>query len=99
MAVILAVGGGVLALVATVILVVQAFRVHVGWGLASLFIPGAIFLFAVVHFRRARGTVLLWAIGLLASAAGNIQLIREGIEAGMQPVHLPWLGGDGADGQ
>lgn len=97
MAVILAVGGGVLALFATLVLIVQAFRVHVGWGLASLFLPGAIFLFAVVHFRRVRGTVLLWAIGLAASAAGNIQLIRQGVEAGMQPVRLPWTGSGGDD--
>jgi hypothetical protein len=48
-------GSGVLAsLVGWVMLLIAAFRRHVGWGVASLLVPGAALVFAVIHWAEAR---------------------------------------------
>jgi hypothetical protein len=68
----LAVGGvgALLALVGWVLVIAEALRVNLGWGLGSLLIPAVAIVFAAMHWDRAKRGALLWLPGsLLASVA------------------------------
>ncbi len=39
--------------IASLVVVVKAFKVGIGWGLCTFFIPGVMILFALVHWRYA----------------------------------------------
>ena len=66
--------GGVLGLIGYVWLVVEAFRVSLGWGLA-VFLLGwtwvPLILFAVGHWPAARRPLLVWGIGFVVSGAAS----------------------------
>ncbi len=64
-------GLGVLAsLIGGVLLLVAAFRQHVGWGLATLFVPFAGLVFVAMHWTEARRGFLLQVMGLVILAVG-----------------------------
>jgi glutaredoxin len=64
-------GIGVLAsLIGWVLLLVAAFRQHVGWGVASLFVPAASLVFTVLHWAEARRGFLIQLMGLLVLSVG-----------------------------
>lgn len=44
--------------------VVQGFRVHWGWGLANLLIPGAVIPFCVLHFKESKKPMILAGVCL-----------------------------------
>lgn len=51
--------GGVLGLVSGIMLLVAAFRVHVLWGLASLFLPFASLVFVIMNWEVAKKPFLM----------------------------------------
>lgn len=56
-----------LCLLGTIGFLIAAFRESVLWGLAVVFLGGiTIPLFAVLHWRQARGSTFLWLYGLAA---------------------------------
>jgi hypothetical protein len=55
-------------------LLVIAFRTHVGWGLAFMFIPFAGIAFVVMHWSKARKPFLC-LLGGMAIAAGVASLV------------------------
>ncbi|PWT99924.1 MAG: hypothetical protein C5B53_04745 [Candidatus Melainabacteria bacterium] len=63
----------VTCLVGAIWLLVIAFRTHVGWGLAFLFIPFAAIAFVVTHWSTARKPFLC-LLGGMAIAAGVASL-------------------------
>jgi len=69
--------GVLVAVVASIRLLIQAFRVHVGWGLAVFFIPllGP-FAFLAAHFRKALWPLVLFLFAclLIAAPAGYMAL-------------------------
>jgi hypothetical protein len=54
----------VLQFVAVVWFVVQGFRVHWGWGVANLLIPGAIIPFCFLHFKESKKPLILFGIAV-----------------------------------
>jgi hypothetical protein len=53
-----------LPIVAAIWFVVQGFRVHWGWGVANLLIPGAIIPFCIFHFKESKRPLMLIGICL-----------------------------------
>lgn len=92
MAISLLVIGYLISLVGGVMLLVAAFRVSVGWGLASLFIPFASFVFMVKHWDVSRRPFFtsLWSLPFLA--LGVMMLIAQApdpaLEANATPVRV-----------
>ncbi len=44
--------------------VVNGFRVHWGWGVANLLIPGAFLLFSFLHYKESKIPLILITVGL-----------------------------------
>lgn len=68
--------GGILALVTGIWLLILAFREHVLWGLAYLFVPFAALVFVIMHFDEAGkpflgnvGACALFMVGLSLSTS------------------------------
>jgi hypothetical protein len=69
----LLIAGGLVGLVAWVWLLVLAFRVGLGWGLAILLLAWTwipIIVFAVRHWPEVRRPILMWGTGFLLSLCG-----------------------------
>ncbi len=85
--------GGLLTLVATIVLLIASFRVSLVWGLVSLLVPFGLLVFAAVHWRAARHGIVLqlaaipFLVGgiVLAAQQDNEQLSR--ILAGNFDLH------------
>ncbi|MCU0304249.1 MAG: hypothetical protein MUC56_09365 [Thermoanaerobaculales bacterium] len=72
-ALLLLVAGGLVGLVAWVWLLVLAFRVGLGWGLAVLLLGWTwipIVALAVLHWPRVKRPFILWGVGVVLSACG-----------------------------
>lgn len=72
--VVLLILGGVLGLIGYVWLIVEAFRVSLGWGLAVLLLGWTwvpLILFAVGHWPAARRPLLVWGIGFVVSVLAS----------------------------
>ncbi|MBI3986355.1 MAG: hypothetical protein HY343_05520 [Lentisphaerae bacterium] len=55
---------GLIILAACIFMIVAAFRVHIGWGLAVLFLgPIAGFIFLVTHWTEGKNAFWLWVLG------------------------------------
>jgi len=64
--------GFVFMLVSSLWFLVVAFRVHIGWGFACLFIPFASLVFLVMHWRAAWKPFVLGLIAAVPLTAGSI---------------------------
>jgi hypothetical protein len=51
-------------IVAAIAFVVQAFRVHWGWGLANLLVPLAFIAFCFIHPRAAKIPLVIFGVGI-----------------------------------
>ncbi|MEO8503869.1 MAG: hypothetical protein ABI609_08245 [Acidobacteriota bacterium] len=67
---ILTVVGGIGMLIFAVQMLIMAFKTSIGWGLASLFIPFVLFVYAFKNwgacktpFMRWLGSFVVWAVG------------------------------------
>ncbi len=56
-----------LFLIAVICFVVQGFRVHWGWGMANLLIPGAIIPFCLLHRKESKRPLILtgFSVGVI----------------------------------
>ena len=83
--------GGLLYLVALVfgiMLLVQAFKVHVLWGLGSLFVPFVGLIFAIMHWPQAKKP-FLGALGATLAAMvfmvpANMMVMKDAQQGAMQ---------------
>ena len=71
----------VIGVSASLWLVVQAFRRHVGWGLAVLFVPLANLVFSIVHWAEAKRPFFLGLLAVALAAGGAFLLPRERLVA------------------
>lgn len=62
--------GWLVMLVGGVRLLIAAFRIHVGWGLAVLFLPPASLVFLFLHWPEAKSPFLNQILGLLIFFVG-----------------------------
>ncbi|OWK40879.1 leucine-rich repeat domain-containing protein [Fimbriiglobus ruber] len=65
---ILMIAGTAIGVIGGLWLLVRAFGVSTVWGLVSLLIPGAAFLFALFHLRKAAAPMLVMLFGIAISA-------------------------------
>ena len=66
----LAVIGFIVLFVGQVMLIALAFREHILWGVAALFVPFASLVFAIMHWDRSRTAVSVYGAGLLLVIIG-----------------------------
>ncbi|MBT3192178.1 MAG: thioredoxin family protein [Verrucomicrobia bacterium] len=64
--------GMLLCFVGSVVLIVAAFRVGIGWGLCVLFLPFAALVFVFVHWHAAKRALGFYLFGLLALSAAML---------------------------
>ncbi|PKL75941.1 MAG: hypothetical protein CVV27_12795 [Candidatus Melainabacteria bacterium HGW-Melainabacteria-1] len=64
--------GLVVALIFGVILLIQAFKVHVLWGLAYLFVPFAALVYVVKYWEDARKPFLYSLLSLPLLIGGSV---------------------------
>ena len=62
--------GWLIAAVGFVWLVVEAFKSHIFWGLACLFIPCALFAWIILHFDRGWKPFILILLGMMVFLFG-----------------------------
>jgi hypothetical protein len=74
--------GGIAALITAIMILVEAFKESVLWGLGSLFVPFVILIFVATHWSET-GKLFLYNIG--ASAV----LMVGSVIAGMGAQNLP----------
>ncbi len=66
-------GFGVIAyLIGLVLMLVASFRRHLGWGLATLLLPGAALIFTLLHWAEARRGFLLQVMGVIVLFVGSM---------------------------
>jgi hypothetical protein len=63
--------GSIGMLVFAIQILIQAFRTSVGWGLASLLIPLAIFVYVAKNWLATRTPFLRWLACLVIAGAGT----------------------------
>jgi hypothetical protein len=62
--------GLLVSLVGWIWIVVQAFKTHVGWGIASLLIPLVSLIFALTHLNVAKKPLLVSVVGWVLCGIG-----------------------------
>lgn len=62
--------GSLLSFLASLILLVKAFRTSILWGIGSLLIPGCLLLFAILHLETSKRPLQFWVIGFLLILGG-----------------------------
>lgn len=74
--------GFLIMLIGNIMFLVAGFRMHVGWGLALLFLPFAGLLFLILHWDEAKRPFLIGLLGFLLSGMGWALGITQGVTAG-----------------
>ena len=64
--------GGIAMLIFGIQILIIAFKTHIGWGLASLFIPLVAFVFVFMHWQETKTPFLRWLIGLGVTIVGGV---------------------------
>ena len=72
--------GVILAFVGWIMLLIQAFKESLAWGLCSLFIPFVILVFAFMHWSKAKGAFGIYIAGVLLYLGAIIFFAEEAIE-------------------
>ena len=71
--------GGMLVYLAGLIgIVIEAFGRSIWWGLGVLLLPPIAILFAVLHWKRARGACLAVVVGCMLATAGYLLAAAAG---------------------
>ena len=68
---ILTFAGSIGMLVFAVVILIQAFKTSVGWGLASLFIPFVIFVYVAKNWPSTKTPFLRWAASFVVAMIGG----------------------------
>jgi hypothetical protein len=66
--------GGLLLLIAHVMVVLTAFRKGLLWGLAVLFIPIVTLIFVILNWSETRRAVILYVVGSLLAGFGGLRM-------------------------
>ena len=59
------------AAIGTIMILIKAFKAGIGWGLASLFIPFVILVFAIKEWGECKQGVMLWVASLGLTLVGG----------------------------
>lgn len=95
LAIVLIIIGTLATVVGSIMLIIAAFRVGVGWGLAYLFLPFAALFFIIVHWAEARRGFVWSLLGVMVLVGGVFTSpsvrggIANGIAQGMPTLELP----------
>ena len=68
---ILQVVGGIAALVFSIQILILAFKKSIGWGLAALLLPFAIFVFVAQNWAACKTPFLRWLLALVVLMIGS----------------------------
>jgi uncharacterized membrane protein len=68
---ILSVVGGIGALIFTIQILIMAFKTSIGWGLASLLLPFAIFVYIAKNWQATKTPFMRWLICLVICLVGS----------------------------
>ncbi|MHC5058724.1 MAG: hypothetical protein ACYTKD_29045 [Planctomycetota bacterium] len=55
--------GGVVSLVGGIMILIEAFKENIGWGLGSLLVPIVALVFAFMHWDKCKKGFTIWALG------------------------------------
>ncbi len=73
--------GTLVALVGGIWILVLAFKEHIGWGLACLFIPGAALVFGIMKWKIAKTALMIAIAGGVVSGVGSYMAASAAAEA------------------
>ena len=62
--------GGIAALVFGIMILVEAFKESILWGLGSLFVPFVMLIFVFMHWERTKTNFIRWAIAFVVYLIG-----------------------------
>lgn len=62
--------GGILCLVAAVMIIIAAFRTSVLWGILCLVVPFCQLIFVVTHWQESKKAFVLYLVGIALVAIG-----------------------------
>jgi hypothetical protein len=72
---------GLAMLVFMIQILIAAFKTSVGWGLASLFIPFAVFVYVFKHWEGTKTPFVRWAISFVVAIVGGALSVFGAISA------------------
>lgn len=76
--------GGLIAFVGSIMILIEAFKTSILWGLGSIFIPFVGLVFVAMHWQRASRGFMIWAAGfvliVIGSVLGGLGMPRETLE-------------------
>ncbi|MGJ8695524.1 MAG: hypothetical protein ACSHYF_04350 [Verrucomicrobiaceae bacterium] len=64
--------GGIICFIFGIMVLIQAFKKSILWGLGSLFIPLFVFVFIAKHWETCKPYLMKWLIGLALIVVGGI---------------------------
>lgn len=86
---ILSVVGGIGALIFTIQILIMAFKTSVGWGLASLLLPLAIFVYIAKFWPATKTPFMRWLMSFVVACIGwgltFYAAVSSGMATGVQP--------------
>jgi hypothetical protein len=71
--------GGLVATIGHILIMIAAFKVSTGWGLAVLFLPLASLVFMATNWQAAKRGFQVLLIGILLSAGGGVVVVQAGV--------------------
>jgi hypothetical protein len=87
---ILTVIGSIGALIFGIQLLILAFKTSTGWGIASLLIPFAIFVYAAKHWAASKTPTLRWVASLvvmgIGAGIGMVGAVSSAMSGGAVPT-------------
>lgn len=72
--------GSIVSLIAGFLLLINAFRTHIGWGIASLLLPGAMLVYCIVYWGRAKNLFLISIGATLMAGIGLYMLVNQDLK-------------------
>lgn len=64
--------GGLIAFVGSIMILIEAFKTSILWGLGSIFIPFVGLVFVAMHWQRASRGFMIWAAGFVLILIGSV---------------------------
>ena len=64
--------GALIAIVAVIMIIMDAFMEHVLWGIACIFVPLAVLVFCVKNWGQERGKFIIYCIGIALLIIGRL---------------------------
>lgn len=73
--------GFLISIVATLLILIKAFRTSILWGLAVLLLPGILLVYCIVYWARAKRLFFMLLASALMASTGTYMLVDNGIDS------------------